>query len=131
MTTYSQMHKDHTDWGREHAAWLDDLESWNGEYCRAMKDLSGLTESLCNHSRDLSKHARAIRNHEQVDVCHEHRLMRIERDALELAGQEAIHNRQQFSEAELRDQHAKLKARHHKMMALLAQVRRWLTEPLD
>lgn len=131
MTTYAEMHKDHKEWGQEHAAWIEDLDAWNHEYRRAMEDLNKLTEMLCQHAHELSEHARAIRNHEQVDVCHEHRLLRIEKDALDLSGQEAIHRKQTFSELELRDKHAHMKDRHHKMMAALAQIRKWINNPLD
>jgi hypothetical protein len=114
--TNLDMHRDHRDWDAETCFWRDDVRAWQHELAQARAELKELGAIFAARERRLCMHAGAVRLHEEKPDAHEHAIAEAERTCGANPCKAAGHAHEALQHVVDRDEHERIKRRHHEFM---------------
>ena len=117
------MHDDHRDWHSEHSMWQQDIDVWSKQLERGYDDLETAKQLMMNLQEEIRNHRLKIEERESNLQAHELDLARCEKLGLEYQENLTIlhlETGKQFEQA--REEHARLKRYHHRLMAKLENL---------
>lgn len=128
--TAEQLHREHRAWLSEDALWRDQIRGWQQELKQAAADLKKIAKALDAHTKVLGRHASAIRLYEQTMLEHEHALVQAVKGGNGNAPSNMLpsHEAIALEHGVQRDQHERIKQRHHTVLAHLRVLSKALSE---
>ncbi|MBX7166083.1 MAG: hypothetical protein K1X74_07010 [Pirellulales bacterium] len=119
--TPEQLHREHRAWLGEDALWRDQIRAWQSELKQSAADLKKVEKALDAHAKALARHAAAIRLYEQSMLEHEHLLVQAIKGGNGQVPPNLMpsHDAVAIEHSAQREQHERIKQRHHTVLAHL------------